>query len=206
MAISFPVDVRTFQVNQGPKKVVYYPQVANMQNVNLQRLINQTIVTETQQLINKQVVEMPTQVEEMIGTYEMKNNQRDVLSLSLSNYTYHDKAAHGMTYLRSLTFDLQQAKCCELQDLFTPGSDYVTRLSELIHEQIHERNIPLLNHFTAIRPEQDFYIADKALVVYFQLYEITPYVFGFPMFPISVYDLQEMIRGEGPLGRMLENR
>ena len=125
--------------------------------------------------------------------------------MSLSNYVYHYHAAHGMTVIKSLTFDLQKGKQAALKDLFKPGSDYVKRISDLIAVQIKERDIPLLVDFTAIKPDQDFYIADKALVVYFQLYEITPYAYGFPMFPISVYDLQDIIDENGPLGRMAVN-
>jgi hypothetical protein len=145
---------------------------------------------------------MPASVEEMIGYYEIKNNQRDVLSLSQLNYTYHYHAAHGMPYIKSLTFDLQSGKVSELKDLFKPGSDYVKRLSDIISTQIKDRNIQLLGDFKGIRENQDFYIADKSLVVYFQLYEITPYVFGFPMFPISVYELEDIIDENGLLGKM----
>ncbi|MGI6066429.1 MAG: RsiV family protein, partial [Bacillota bacterium] len=91
----------------------------------------------------------------------------------------------------------------QLQDLFKPGADYVARLSEIIGIQIERRNIPILGEFTGIRPDQDFYIADKALVIYFQLYEITPYAYGFPYFPISVYEIQDIIDEEGPLGKMM---
>ncbi|MFB4475682.1 RsiV family protein, partial [Oceanobacillus caeni] len=59
-----------------------------------------------------------------------------------------------------------------------------------------------ITEFTKIEPNQYFYIADKTLVIYFQLYELAPYAFGFPMFPISVYDIQDIIDEEGPLGRM----
>lgn len=205
MPNAFPVDIRTLRISAGPKQTVFYPKVMNMANQQLQRRINHSIVFETQKLINEQVGNMPTTVEEMLGSYEIKNNQRQVLSLSLSNYTYHDQAAHGMTYLKSLTFDLAKGKRCQLNDLFKPGVDYVKRLSDLINIQIKQRDIPLLNGFTTIKPNQDFYIADKALVIYFQLYEITPYVFGFPMFPISVYDIQDIIDENGPLGRMAVN-
>ncbi|WP_053361173.1 DUF3298 and DUF4163 domain-containing protein [Bacillus sp. FJAT-27251] len=202
MAITLPVSIRSVKVRGGPKQSVYYPQVYGMQTQQLQSFINRTIVLQTQQLINQQAGNMPSTVEEMIGYYEMKNNQRMVLSLSLSNYTYHFHAAHGLTYIKSLTFDLQKGNLCELKDLFKPGSDYVKRLSEIIATQIKQRNIPILNGFTEIKPNQDFYIADKALVIYFQLYEITPYVFGFPMFPISVYELGDIIEENGPLGRV----
>ncbi|OAH60929.1 hypothetical protein AWH49_14620 [Domibacillus aminovorans] len=185
--------------------MVFYPKVIGMQDQGMERSINRAIAYQTQQLINQQVGNMPTTVVQMLGSYEIKNNQRQVLSLSLSNYTYHDHAAHGMTYIKSLTFDLQKEKLCELKDLFKPGSDYVKRLSTLIRMQIKQRDIQLLGDFTEIQPNQDFYIADKALVIYFQLYEITPYAFGFPMFPISVFDLQDIIDENGPLGRMAVN-
>jgi hypothetical protein len=202
---TFPLKTKTAKISSGPKKSVYYPHIFRMNDQAMERFINQTIVNEIQQLINKQIGEMPTTVEEMLGLYEIKNNQRQVLSLSLSNYTYHHHAAHGMTYIASLTFDLKERKRCELKDLFKPGSDYVTKLSNLIRAQIKQREIPILNSFTAIQPDQDFYIADKALVIYFQLYDITPYVYGFPMFPISVYELQDIIDENGPLGRMAVN-
>jgi len=205
MPITLPVEIKTMQVSNGTKQQIFYPRVIGMQNNRLEQLINRSIVNQTQQLINLQTDSSPSTVVEMLGAYEVKNNQRDVLSLSLSNYTYHYHAAHGMTYIKSLTFDLQQGKLVQLKDLFKPGSDYINRISTLIKAQIAARNIPLLEDFTTIKPDQDFYLADKTLVIYFQLYDITPYAFGFPMFPISVYDLQDIIVEDGPLGRLAQN-
>ncbi|MGR3766275.1 DUF3298 domain-containing protein [Rossellomorea sp. NS-SX7] len=205
MPISFPVSIKTRMISSGPKQTVYYPKAVEVEDRELQRFINRTIVDQTQKLIHEQAGNMPTSVEEMLGSFEIKNNQREVLSLSLSNYTYHFQAAHGLTIIKSLTFDLGKKKLCRLNDLFKPGSDYVKRISDLVALQIKQRDIPLLGEFTGISPDQDFYIADKSLVIYFQLYEITPYVFGFPMFPISVYDLQDIIEESGPLGRMAVN-
>jgi Protein of unknown function (DUF3298)/Deacetylase PdaC len=205
MPISLPVSIRTEKISGGKDKNIYYPQVFKMKNVQLEQYINQKIVHQTQMLVNELVGGDPASVVEIIGSYDIKNNQREVLSLSLSNYTYHYHAAHGMTIIKSLTFDLKEGKLCSLKDLFKPGSNYAGRLTELIEKQIKQREIELLNPLPEIKPNQDFYIADKALVIYFQLYEITPYVFGFPMFPISVYDLQDIIDENGPLGRMAEN-
>jgi len=89
-------------------------------------------------------------------------------------------------YNKSLTFDISTGKEYRLEELFKPGSDYVGTLSKIIERQIKEREIPILGEFKGIRPNQDYYIADKALVIYFQLYEITPYAFGFPCFYIRV--------------------
>lgn len=202
---TFPVPVITESIYPGPNQTVFFPRAIYMRNLVTQHKMNQTIIQEAQKLIRKQIENMPSTVIEMIGSYEIKNNQRNVLSLTLSNYTYHDKAAHGMTYLTSLTFDVDTGKKYSLAQLFKPGSHYIDRLSSLIQQQIKERDIPLIHEFTAIRPDQDFYIADKTLVIYFQLYELTPYVYGFPIFPISVYDLQDIIEEKGPLAKMLVN-
>jgi Protein of unknown function (DUF3298)/Deacetylase PdaC len=204
VAINFPVGIKTMTITTGPTKVVYYPRVSGMQNKQLQGLINNTILSQNQQLINEQTGNMDTTVVDLYGYYEIKNNQRDVLSLSLNNYVYHYHAAHGMTVIKSLTFDLQKGKQVALKDLFKPGSDYVKRISDLVNVQIREREIPLIIDFKAIKQDH-FYIADKALVIYFQLYELAPYAYGFPMFPISVYDLQDIIDENGPLGRMAAN-
>jgi len=202
---SFPVNVKTLRVSEGPNQKVFYPQVEGMKNPQFERFINQTIIQETQELINQQIANMPTTVAEMIGLYEMKNNQRQVLSLTISNYTYHYQAAHGMTYIKGLTFDLEKKEACKLSDLFKPGSNYIERISILVDRQIKERDVMVIEDFETIQADQDFYLADKTLVIFFQLYQLAPYAFGFPFFPISVYDIQDILNEDGPLGRLAEN-
>ncbi|MFC4560124.1 DUF3298 domain-containing protein [Virgibacillus kekensis] len=205
MPLALPVNIEPFRVTSGPGIQVIYPQVYGLEDQAMERFINRSITYETQQLINTQLGAMPTTLEEMDGSFEIKNNQRNVLSLTLTNYAYHAQAAHGMTYIKSLTFDLVKGERCSLSDLFKPGSNYTERLSTLVNEQIKERDISTFEESVEVQPNQDFYIADKTLVVYFQLYDITPYVFGFPMFPISVYTIQDIIDEDGPLGRMATN-
>lgn len=204
MPFSLPVQVNPVKIGSKPKEI-YYPQIADLPNQVWEQKINRSIARQVQNLIDEQAGNQPETVVEMIGTYEIKNNQREVLSLSLSNYAYHDRAAHGMTFIKSLTFDMKKERQVQLADLFKPGSDYIARLSAIVRAQIDARKIQLISDFTAIRPHQDFYVADRTLVIYFQLYEITPYVFGFPFFPISVYDIQDIIDEAGPLGRLAEH-
>src|SRR5690625_2621429 len=82
---------------------------------------------------------------------------------------------------------------------------YIVLHSLLVHQQIKERDIEVLNGFATISPDQDFYLADKSLVLYFQLYEITAYYLGFPMFPISVYEIEDILAEDGPLARLVTN-
>lgn len=187
-----------------------YPVVVGMVNQIVQQKINTAILflvkklfrDQTNQLINQGYKNPRITVQ---GWYEIKTNERGILSLTIGNYTMAFPAAHGLTIIKSLTFDIHTGKAYRLNELFKSGSDYVEVISENIRKQIAEREIPLLGEFKGINPEQDYYIADKALVVYFQQYEITPYYVGLPMFPISVFDLQSILRENGPLGIMAAN-
>jgi len=199
----FPVPVQTASYI-APGKEVYYPLLYGLPDLAAQERMNQMIADQVNALIEEQSgYQSGEGMTEMTGLYEIKNNQRGVFSVTQSNYAYTPPMAHGMTILKSLTFDVQKGKQVALAELFRPGSDYVRRLSELIRQQIQERDIPVLMEFTQIDSDQSFYIADKTLVLYFQLYEITPYVYGFPMFPISVYSLQDIVLEDGVLGRMI---
>lgn len=200
--MKFPVSIQTIR-HVGPRTEIYIPSVWGLQNSHTQQLINQTIVEQVRTLMREQQTYQVPGETEMTAYYEIKTNERGVLSLTQSNYTFTPPMAHGMTLLKSLTFDVARGKPYTLSELFRPGSNYVRTISEIIRMQIKERELPLLSEFKGISPDQDYYIADKSLVIYFQLYQITPYVYGFPMFPISVYDLQQLVDEDGPLGKMI---
>lgn len=202
---TLPVSIQTMVIKQGGT-TIYYPQVIGLQNIKAQQSMNQNIYQLVQYLMQQQYKQQGVNsFEEMIGTFEIKTNERNILSLSLSNYAFAFQHANGLTIMKSLTFNTQTGERYQLKDLFKPGSDYVNVLSAIVQEQIKERDIPILNEFPGISPNQDFYIADKALVLYFQPIEITPHYIGIPMFPISVFEIQDIIDENGPLGIMATN-
>jgi len=195
------VQTRVFKQNGI---TIYYPEIIGLQNLHVQHTINRMIVQHAQHLINQQFKQQDVdRFAEMIGTYEVKTNQRGILSLTLSNYAIAPKHANGLTIINSLTVDVETGRVYQLKDLFKQGSDYVNVLSDIVKKQIKEREIPTLNDFTGISPNQEFYIADKSLVLYFQPLEITPHYIGSPMFPISVYELESIIDENGTLGKMI---
>ena len=186
---------------QQPKVNVYYPFVMGLANPQVELTINSAIVS----TLNKTMIELgyhESYLQEMVGEFEIKTNERNILSLTLTVYSFTG-GAHGMTIVKSLSFDITTGKQYELKDLFKPESDYVTVLSTIIEKKIKDWNIQLLGEFTKIRSDQDFYLADHSLVIYFQLYEITPYVWGFPYFPIPILDIQDIIQPNGPLEKLL---
>ena len=191
----YPVIVNTLKM-KNINLDIDYPQVTRLMNLNVQKIINRTIINTVYMLIQEQGF-----YEEMDGTYELKNNDKGVLSIVLINYSFAG-GAHGNTIAKALNFDIETGHVYTLPELFKPNSNYVKKISDIIKVQIKARNIPTLGDFTEINPNQDFYIADRSLVIFFQLYEITPYYVGIPYFPISIYELEDVINENGPLQRM----
>jgi hypothetical protein len=200
MVVELPVKIRTEYVKQK-RLELYYPIVYGLSNKEAERNINYEIVAAVQKFIMDQgFYENP--LTEITGSFELKTNEKGVLSLTIINYAYSG-GAHGMTLMKGLTFDISTGKKYSLHELFLANSNYVERLSAIVLRQIKERDIFLLDSpFKGISPDQDFYIADKTLVIFYQLYELTAYAFGFPYFPISVYELHKFVNEQSPLGKM----
>lgn len=197
--LDHPVGIQTYQLLRNKLKLLY-PAVIHHTPSTAEYAMNVAIVN----AVNKQLRDQGyprNPMTDVTAYYELKNNQRGVLSLTLWNYAFSG-GAHGLTIQNALTFNTETGKAYALKDLFKPGSDYVGKLSEIILAEIKLRDIPLLVDFKEIRPDQDFYIADKSLVIYFQVYELAAYVYGFLYFPISVYAIQDIIAEDGPLGKM----
>ncbi|PAV30739.1 hypothetical protein CIL05_03155 [Virgibacillus profundi] len=180
---------------------VYYPVVTGLNNPSIQHHINQTIMAHLNQLLTEWNFYEPTLVE-MQSWFEIKTNERGILSLALYVYSFSG-GAHGMTVIDTLTFDVTTGKRYTLDELFKPDSNYQQVLLDMIKSQVKERDIPVINEPIVLPGNENFYIADKSLVLYYQLYDLAPYYFGISYFPISVYAISDIIDEDGPLGEML---
>jgi len=196
-----PAAIQTVRYGRPPVNI-FVPQVAGLPNPAAEAAINRQILGQARQLYEQQMQLQTPGPTEMDAYYEIKTNERRVLSLLQINGAYTPPMAHGMTFAGSLTFTVEDGRNWPLSDLFKPGAPYVERLSALIAEQIRERDWPVLEPFQRIRPDQDYYLADKSIVIWFQVYELSPYYAGLPMFPIPLYALQDIIRENSPADRL----
>ncbi|MGG3283254.1 DUF3298 domain-containing protein [Paenibacillus solani] len=200
-----PVNVHTL-THTAPGLVIHYPQVYGLMNSEAEAAINRAIILQIQEMQREQQQVQTGTNPQTTGTFEIKTNERGILSLVLTNYTYSEPMAHGFTVTKGLTFSTATGKSYSLSDLFRPGSGYQAVLAAEVNRQIKERSIPLLeNSQVTVSPNQDFYLADKSLVIFYPLYAITPYYVGFPMFPISVYDLLGIAPENGLLSDLAAN-
>jgi inhibitor of cysteine peptidase len=136
-------------------------------------------------------LERPTEV---FLNYSVTYNQQNLLSMLFDDYLYTG-GAHGMTGRHGYTIDIKTGVSYALKDLFQPGTDYVSLLSAEVRRQIDERGLTTIGiaPFTKIREDQDFYIYDGNLIVYFQQYELMAYAYGFPEFKIPMASLKSVL-------------
>jgi hypothetical protein len=134
---------------------------------------------------------------EVVAGYRVMSNESGIVSILLSDYIYTG-GAHGMTFRTGVTVNAETGRVYEFKDLFKAGSDYVDIINDEIKRQIDQMGMTelLLSPFETIGPDPNFYIQDDNLVVFFDLYEYTPYAFGFPEFRIPLTLLGNVLSDE----------
>ncbi|UFJ39153.1 DUF3298 and DUF4163 domain-containing protein [Brevibacillus humidisoli] len=189
----------TEQVIRRPPITFRYPRVAGLPASAVERRINAAIQQLVLSMIRQQNV---PGLQYLTGTYMLPVNRRGVLSVVFDTDSYSG-GAHGMQYKRSLTFSLRTGRIYQLADLFLPGSDWKRRIDAYIRRQIEAQNIPLIAPFRGIGSDQPFYLTQHALVIYFQLYEYTPYAYGFPLFAMPYTLFRDIVNPGGPIARLM---
>jgi len=145
-------------------------------------------------------------------TFEEKFSRDGLLSL----YVVYDQftgGAHGSHDDITYNFDLATGELIPLSELFSADYDYkaaidksITAQIEKINEQYKEEAVKNGENpedayapyagFGGIAKDQQYYIKDGAIVIYFPLYEIAPYAAGIPEFEIPLSEIESGIKAE----------
>ena len=135
--------------------------------------------------------EKPIFAYEIYSKYTITEDNSLLLSLYNDYYEYLG-GAHGMTTRTSYTVDKDKESLITLKELFVQGYQYSDIINKKIKEEISknpENYFDSGNEFKGISENQSFYIEGDNLVIYYQLYDISPYAFGIPEFkiPLSIF-------------------
>ncbi|HWP96968.1 MAG TPA: protease inhibitor I42 family protein [Syntrophomonadaceae bacterium] len=125
--------------------------------------------------------------------YTIGNHENGFLSMYIDYYQYTG-GAHGITNRKAYNIDLKTGKTLALSALFQDGFDYPATVNQAIHKQIDtapDNYFSGESGFNGITADQDYYIQNDNLVVYFQEYQIAPYAAGFPEFKIPLNQLRD---------------
>lgn len=125
---------------------------------------------------------------EAVSKYELGYNKNNILSIPITMYEFTG-GAHGLTNIKSFNYDLKKGKQFELKELFKSDSNYKEIINNYISKEI-EKNPSIYfggsnDGFKGISDNQNYYISEEGIVIYFDLYEIAPYSTGIPMFTIT---------------------
>ncbi len=187
-----------------PKFKISYPVIDNPNSKDNITKINNAIVDEVDKLFRNQVLR-PEVIDfvEVLGTYEITLNKNGILSILFDLYVYQNKAAHGFTLYSSITANVEKGKVYSFNDLFNPKIYYVPMLNELAQKYIKENNILLINKYNGITKNQQYYLTENSLVLYYQIYEYTPYVYGLFKIEIPYSKILNIISPTGPIPKVL---
>lgn len=181
--------------------IVYYPVLDNMADMKKELEVN-AVLREIWKNASKSIKPDGILDFHYEGDFSVAYSKGNLLVIMETGYNYPFGAAHGMPVMNHVHIDTRTGEFYELEDLFLDGSDYTGILSEIVRNQIldmssAETQMYWLDSYDGISSDQQFYITDKGLKLYFQPYEIAPYAAGFPTFMVTFDEISDIIDKKG---------
>lgn len=177
--------------------LVYFPRIDGMREASVQKNVNEKLKELSMSI---ESVENLAEAE-YLADFDIQFFKKELLVFYMYSYYFPFGAAHGTPSQVFPHVDLQTGVFYELKDLFKENSNYVQVLSAIIEKQIktdEQYSYVFPGSYKGISPDQPFYVSEDALFIYFPLYEIAPYVAGFPTFKIPFIEIEPLLNKEGP--------
>jgi len=204
------ISIRTIKESSESKALklnLQYPVIDGLENKLVQDEINKSFKqlaedaakegAENVAKLAPFVIEYPDRPSQCVTyfNYKIKYNQNDMISIVFQDYQYAG-GAHGSTLQTSHTVNLKTGNQYALKDLLKENADYVSIISSSIKTQLNERNLTrtLFAPFNNISNEQYYYLSNNGVIVYFQQYEILPYVAGIQEFTVDYSLLNNLFK------------
>ena len=173
---------------------VVVPQINGIGNKKQEDAINDKIIKWTESWINevKEIADeyfkdkpTPLMPYQLYARYKLTNNS-DIISFYIDYYQFSG-GAHGIT--NRIAYNIEKSSGIEMQlkDIFKDNYNYKDVINKEISRQISkdpDRYFTGKDGFNGIGDNQNFYIKNNTVVIYFGLYEIAPYAAGISEFII----------------------
>lgn len=171
---------------------VIIPQLTGISDKKQEDLVNDKIIKWTENWINevKQIADeyfkdktAPLMPYQLYARYKLTNNS-GIISFYIDYYQFSG-GAHGIT--NRVAYNIEETSGIEMQlkDIFK--GNYKDVINKEISRQISkdpDRYFTGKDGFNGIGDNQNFYIKNNKVVIYFGLYEIAPYASGISEFII----------------------
>jgi hypothetical protein len=153
----------------------------------------------------------PADLPETMGSfidisYNIDEPTPNLVSVFFREFTYSAGAAHPNQVTFVLNYDLAAGKSLSLEDLFQPGSDFLSVLSNYSIADLQKRDIsswsdgagPKLENFKSWSIEQ------QGLRITFDPYQVAAYAMGPQEVFVPYTELQSIIDKQGPLAGLVD--
>ena len=183
---------------------VIIPQIKGLNNNKQEKIINDKIIKWTQLWIGdaKGIADeyfkdnpSPLISYQLYARYKITNKD-DIISFYIDYYQFTG-GAHGITNRVAYNIDVATGNELKLEDIFKKDFLYKDVINNEISRQIKkdpDRYFTGKDGFNGINENQNFYIKNKKLVIYFELYEIAPYASGISEFVIPNKIIKENMK------------
>lgn len=178
-------DIRILQIEGGNEKnkITYINSKINddiMTRVNEAEKVSQEYFNDSNNI--------PNFPYEIVSKYTIERNDKNILSFYNDYYEFLG-GAHGITIRTSYNIDKNKEELINLKDVFKEGYNYLNIINREIKKQIANNSSDYFDYgkgFKGINENQNFYIDKDNLIIYYQLYDLAPYVYGIPEFKIPI--------------------
>ena len=147
--------------------------------------------------------EMNKTITKFIDSFDSKNTKYDIsykitgsnakfISVLFSVRETKTENYESKSYYKAFSFDVANGKELKLKDLFVPG--YEESLKEAINDKIRQLGIPTNDKFKGLDKNQQFYLEDSSLVLFYQPNTITTFADGELFLPFILTDLIGLLK------------
>ncbi|GIP55485.1 MULTISPECIES: PdaC/SigV domain-containing protein [Paenibacillus] len=173
---------------------IQYPQVSGLRSKQAEEKINTLLQSRADKFMQESLKEAKNNQPspngspyEFLGNYTVTYNRGGLLSILVQTYAYTG-GAHGISVREGLTFRLSDGKLLTLDEVLRANPNFRSIVDPSIAKQLQQTE-GYFGGFKTIGNNPDFYLKDNGVVIFFQLYDYLPYVFGFPEFYFSFPEL-----------------
>ncbi|HJQ33050.1 MAG TPA: RsiV family protein [Pyrinomonadaceae bacterium] len=224
--------VETKQINEVNKKRGYrinvdYPQIEGAEKFNaLAAAFATKEAADFRAAAGRQPGEkdyMPEAADDSLDVrYFVRSATPEIISVEFQMDYYEHGAAHGSHAFHVINYDARAGRELKLAELFTPGSDYLKRISEVAIKQVRRWNKDSADYSgsdgqqylddedikSGAAPDAENYqnwtITPRGLAVTFDYYQLGPYAAGAQKVVLPYADLKDVIKPNGPLAPFLK--
>jgi len=157
--------VYTDNIDVGNQKIsISYPQISNMENTDVEKLINNTIES-----LALEILEQFTTLDEMkiVVTYSITRSMPDILSLYFVAESFHPAQAYPLIRISTATFSIESGDTIKLAKIIDINDDFINSFFNNFHlyskyNSVEEENV-VNEYVSGILLRESFLTSDEGL-------------------------------------------